>query len=209
MPGGNGIVKREFLHRVVFTVPCPKQRASGNGACGNECVAKLNTMTFSIAPQVFSGPPADFSIGWNADQSAEQLGQTFVFRRTGSRPEFSHANRREENECIGCTQLYPFRDNGGVPSAGDFDEDIGVNKNRHCPRSLSNLDPRRRLRTSSVLSGAAFVVFRIPTNRCIASMRCSRLPRYRSLTACRTSSETVVFSLRARAWSALQSWSSR
>jgi hypothetical protein len=38
---------------------------------------------------------------------------------------------------------------------------------------------------------------------------CARLPRYRSRTASRTSSETVVFRLRARACRAFQRWSSR
>jgi len=132
-----------------------------------------------------------------------------MFRRASASPEFGSADGGVEDQCVGLTKFEPTRHDGLVAASRYLYQYVRIGKDGHRPPRRSSLEPRRSSLTSWLLPAALARDFRIPTKLCIAAIRASWCPRYRSRAACRTNSEIVVFSLRARAWSAPQSWSSR
>ena len=54
-----------------------------------------------------------------------------MFGLTGSCPEFCSSNGREEDERVGFAQLHPLCKNPGITAPGNFDENVGIDENRH------------------------------------------------------------------------------
>lgn len=81
-----------------------------------------------------------------------------------SRPEFRCGDRRVEDCATRLTQFPPPRKNVVVPLATNFDDDVGIDQNRHRLPGLSGRLSRRSPRTySSVESGRSVRSFQIPT----------------------------------------------
>jgi len=198
-------IKSEFRHRIMLAVSRPEPRSSIHSAGSDQCVAQLHRMALAVTSQVFSGATAQGGVYWDAEQSIEKSVECGMFRRASASPQFGGADGGVENQCVGLTEFEPTRHYGLVPASRYLYQDIRIGKDGHRPPSRSSLEPRRSSLTSSLLSAALARDFRIPTKLCIAVMRTSWRPRYRSRAACRTNAEIVVFSLRARAWSAPQS----
>ena len=203
------IHRKRVRHRVMLAVARPEPRSSLHSAGGDQCVAQLNRMALAVTSQVFSGAAAQGCVYRDAKQSVEQSVEYGIFRRASASPEFGSADGGVEDQRVGLTEFEPLRHHGLVPAPGNLDQNVRIGKDGHRSPRRSSLEPRRSSLTSSLLSVAFARDFRIPTKLCIAAIRASWRPRYRSRAACRTNSEIVVFSLRARAWSAPQSWSSR
>ncbi len=55
----------------MLAVPGPQHRPARDSAGGDQRVAQLDCITFSVASQVFSGPAANGGIGRNADEGIE------------------------------------------------------------------------------------------------------------------------------------------
>jgi hypothetical protein len=202
-------VESEFRHWIVFAVARPERRSSLHGAGSDQRVAQFNRVALAVTSQVFSGATAYGGVCGNAEQSVEQSVECGMFRRASASPKFGSADGGVEDQCVGLTEFEPVGHDGLVPASPYLDQDVRIGKDGHRSPRRSSLEPRRSSLTSSLLFAALARDFRIPTKLCIAAMRASCRPRYRSRAACRTNAEMVVFSLRARAWSAPQSWSSR
>jgi hypothetical protein len=203
------LIKSEFRHRIMLAVPRPEPRSSLHSAGSDQRVAQLNRVALAVTSQVFSGASAQGGVYRNAEQSVEQGVECGIFRGASASPEFGGADGGVEDQCVGLTEFEPLRHHGLVPASRYLYQDVRIGKDGHRSPRRSTLEPRRSGLTSSLLSAALARDFRIPTKLCIAARRVSWRPRYRSRAACRTNAEIVVFSLRARAWSAPQSWSSR
>jgi hypothetical protein len=193
------IKKGEFWHRIMLAVARPQPRFGGYRAGRNQGVTRFQRMALAVTSQVVSGTATDSALCWNAEQSLKQSLNGRILGWASSSPKLGSTDSGEKDRRIGSAEFEPLRNDRLVPSSGDLDQDIRVDEDGHRSTSRSSLEPRRSSLTSSLLSLARLRDFRIPTKLCIAAMRSSGRPRYRSRTACRTSSEIVVFSLRARA----------
>ena len=193
----------------MLAVARPEPRPSLQSAGSGQCVAQRNRMALAVTSQIFSGATAQGGVYRDAEQRIEQSVEYGIFRRASARPEFGGADGGVEDQCVGLTEFEPLRRHGLVAASRYLYQDVRIGKDGHRSPRRSSLEPRRRSLASSLRPAALARDSRIPTKLCIAAIRASWRPRYRSRAACRTNSEIVVFSLRARAWSAPQSWSSR
>ena len=166
-------------------------------------------MALAVTTQVFSGTTFHGCVYGHAKQSVEKRLECGILRGASASPEFGGTDGGEKDQRVGLAECEPLRHNGFVAASRYLDQDVRIGEDGHRSSRRPSLEPRRNSLTSSLLSAALARDFRIPTKLCIAAIRASWRPRYRSRAACRTNSEIVVFSLRARAWSATQSWSSR
>ena len=193
----------------MLAVARPEPRFSLHRTGSDQRVTQFNRMALAVTPEVFSGATAHRGVYGDAEQSIEQRFECGIFSRASASPEFGGAEGGVEDQRVGLADFEPPRHYVLVPASRYLDQDVRVGKDGHRSPKRSSLEPRRDSLISSELSTALVRDFRIPTKPCIADMRASWGPRYRSRAACRTNSEIVVFSVRARAWSAPQSWSSR
>src|ERR1035438_4955361 len=127
-------------------------------------------MAFAVAAQVFSRSPPDRRIGGHANERVKKSFQFWVFGQPGPGPEFCRRYGREKDERVGFAQFHPLCKNRGITASGDFDENVGIDEDRHRSLNLSSREPRRRRLTSSVLSALAAWDLRIPTNCCIGAL---------------------------------------
>ena len=109
-------------------------------------------------------------------RAIEKSFQLRIFGETGPGPEFRCTYGREEDERIGIAQFHPLCNNRGITVSGDFDENVGIDEDRHRLPNLSTLEPLRSRLTSSLPPSFSACDLRIPTNPCIAALRCSRSP---------------------------------
>src|SRR5260370_5731361 len=133
----------------MLSVSCPQLCSVCGRARGNQSIRNLDSMASSVLPKVDARLTTRFFVDWNTCQRPEKIVQSGVFIRPGAGPEFSHTDRRIEHGGVSVAQVYPLGNDVRIPAARDFNEDVGINKDRHFLGSRSRRLPRRRLRIYS------------------------------------------------------------
>ena len=166
-------------------------------------------MALLILAKVLTGDASRLAIDGSTNQRLEKLVERFMFAWPSACPYFRLGHRGVQNHAVRVAQLFPPRKDVLISRPKDLNKNVRIYDDSHDFSSRSSRRPRRKRRMYFSGSENSEWSFQIPTTACMAFLRSSRFPRYRSRAACRTSSETLVPWLRARTCNAFHKSSSR
>src|SRR5215469_801047 len=170
-------VNHQLGHGIMFAVARPQRGLAVNGRGGDEGIGDFNAVAAGIAPHQFAGTPSDRFIDGRALDEREELLDCSHLRWPGSRFDFGDADWARQHLNIRGSEFGPLRKNKVISPSEDFDDDVGVEQDRHLsPRRSMRVYARRR-RTMVSVSSRSVRSFQRPTMPIIASRRFSRLPR--------------------------------
>ena len=110
-------------------------------------ISQFHMMALGILPQIFSRLDSDLGVNRDAMDRPEKRVQRAMFLRPGSMPKLGNGDRRAQQWSLSLTQLIPLKEEGFIPRASDFNEDVRVDQDRLQEASLRNRFPFRRRRT--------------------------------------------------------------
>lgn len=90
----------------------------------NQGVAQLDPMTLSVLPQKHPGSLADFGINGDRLNCGEDRLKNFVLGLASPMPKLCNGHRGAEDSRGSPAQGVPLRQNAGVTSARDFNQNI-------------------------------------------------------------------------------------
>lgn len=117
-------------------------------SCGcDQRVSQFQMMALGILPQIFTRLNSNLCVNWDAMDRSEERLKSAMFLRSGSMPKLRDSYRRAQQRSFSPTQLVPSKKEGGIPGAGDLNQDIRVDQDGLQEASLRNRFPLRRRRT--------------------------------------------------------------
>src|SRR5580704_15612430 len=98
---------------------------------GDQRIRDLDSMAPSVLPQVDARLTPRFFVDGGACQRPEKIIQSVILIRSGAGPEFSYTDGRIQDTSVGVAQAYPFGDDVRIYTARDFNQNVGIDQNRH------------------------------------------------------------------------------
>ena len=123
------------------------QLVDGSGS-GDQCVGQFQAVAFRKLSHVVSRLPPNLGVNRDASHRCKKFVQILVLVGADAAPQFRNGYWRTEYQNVTLTDVLPSGQDRTVTTAGDLNQDIGVNQNNlQIPNLRRRRPPLRSWRT--------------------------------------------------------------